>query len=31
LIKEMKDEPIFLEIMVDPQAKVLPKMSVKDE
>jgi acetolactate synthase-1/2/3 large subunit len=31
LVKTMNDEPIFLEFIVDPQAKALPKMSVKDE
>lgn len=31
LVKEMNNEPIFLEFIVDPQAKALPKMSVKDE
>ncbi len=29
--KSWHDEPIFLEFVVDPQAKALPKMSVKDE
>jgi len=31
LVKKMNEEPIFLEFIVDPQAKALPKMSVKDE
>jgi acetolactate synthase-1/2/3 large subunit len=31
LVNRMKDEPIFLEFIVDPQAKALPKMSVKDQ
>ena len=31
LVKNMKDEPIFLEFIVDPQAKALPKLSVKEE
>jgi thiamine pyrophosphate-dependent acetolactate synthase large subunit-like protein len=31
LIKNMDLEPVFLEFIVDPQAKALPKMSVKDE
>jgi acetolactate synthase-1/2/3 large subunit len=31
LVNRMKDEPIFLEFIVDQQAKALPKMSVKDQ
>jgi acetolactate synthase-1/2/3 large subunit len=31
LVNEGKDEPIFLEFIVDPQAKALPKMSVNEE
>ena len=31
LVIDGKNEPIFLEFIVDPQAKALPKMSVKDE
>jgi acetolactate synthase-1/2/3 large subunit len=31
LVKNMNNEPIFLEFIVDPQAKALPKKSVKDE
>ena len=31
LVKNMNDEPIFLEFIVEPQAKALPKMSGKDE
>jgi acetolactate synthase-1/2/3 large subunit len=31
IVKNMKDEPIFLEFIIDPEAKALPKMSVKDE
>jgi acetolactate synthase-1/2/3 large subunit len=31
LVKNMNDEPIFLEFILDPQAKALPKMSVKEE
>lgn len=31
LVNRVKNEPIFLEFIVDPQAKALPKMSVKDE
>jgi acetolactate synthase-1/2/3 large subunit len=31
LLEDLNDEPIFLEFVVDPQAKALPKMSVKDE
>jgi acetolactate synthase-1/2/3 large subunit len=31
LVKSMKDEPIFLEFIVDAQAKALPKMSAKEE
>jgi acetolactate synthase-1/2/3 large subunit len=31
LVENMNDEPIFLEFIVDPQAKALPKMSAKDE
>lgn len=31
LIKDVDSEPIFLEFMVDPRAKALPKMSVKEE
>ncbi len=31
LVNEMKDHPIFLEFIVDPQAKALPKMSAKEE
>jgi acetolactate synthase-1/2/3 large subunit len=30
-IKDINDGPIFLEFVVDPQAKALPKMSVKEE
>jgi acetolactate synthase-1/2/3 large subunit len=31
LVNRTKDEPIFLEFIVDQQAKALPKMSVKDQ
>jgi hypothetical protein len=31
LVIDGKNEPIFLEFIVDPQAKALPKMSAKDE
>jgi thiamine pyrophosphate-dependent acetolactate synthase large subunit-like protein len=31
LVENLNDEPIFLEFIVDPQAKALPKMSVKEE
>ena len=31
LVKNMNNEPIFLEFIVDSEAKALPKMSVKDE
>jgi acetolactate synthase-1/2/3 large subunit len=31
LIKDVDNEPIFLEFIVDPRAKALPKMSVKEE
>jgi acetolactate synthase-1/2/3 large subunit len=31
LVKNMNNEPIFLEFIVDPQAKALPKMSAKEE
>jgi acetolactate synthase-1/2/3 large subunit len=31
LVENSKNEPIFLEFIVDPQAKALPKMSVKEE
>ena len=30
-VKDINSEPIFLEFVVDPQAKALPKMSVKEE
>jgi acetolactate synthase-1/2/3 large subunit len=30
-VKDSNDDPIFLEFVVDPEAKALPKMSVKDE
>jgi thiamine pyrophosphate-dependent acetolactate synthase large subunit-like protein len=31
LVEDSISDPIFLEFVVDPQAKALPKMSVKDE
>jgi thiamine pyrophosphate-dependent acetolactate synthase large subunit-like protein len=31
LVNNSNDEPIFLEFIVDPEAKALPKMSVKEE
>jgi acetolactate synthase-1/2/3 large subunit len=31
LVEDSNDDPIFLEFVVDPEAKALPKMSVKDE
>ncbi len=31
LIKNLNGDPVFLEFVVDPEAKALPKMSVKDE
>ena len=31
MVKDMNGEPIFLEFVIDPRAKALPKMSVKDE
>lgn len=31
LIENSNDEPIFLEFIIDPEAKALPKMSVKEE
>ncbi len=31
LVENSNDEPIFIEFVVDPEAKALPKMSVKEE
>lgn len=31
LVENSNDEPIFLEFIIDPEAKALPKMSVKEE
>jgi acetolactate synthase-1/2/3 large subunit len=31
LVENMNNEPVFLEIIIDSQAKALPKMSVKEE
>lgn len=31
LVENMNDEPIFVEFIIDPEAKALPKMSAKEE